>query len=186
MLQIGSLADRKSSLLQRGRRGCSIIIIIVMADQAVEDDIFVYTGGRAPQHVVNVIIDESVSEIAVMAFYDNRNLRCVNCHEGVKRIGREAFFRCPLLRQINLLGVKLIEAKAFYECRGLEDVEFGDVLETIGDGAFNQCIFSSCITFQSVRSIGNACFWGCTGITDVEFSENLERMEDMHLLDAQI
>ena len=111
-----------------------------------------------------------------MAFYDNRNLRCASCHEGVKRIGREAFYRCPLLRQINLLGVKLIEAKAFYECRGLEDVEFGDVLETIGDGAFNQCIFSPCITFQSVRSIGNASFWGCTGIADVEFSENLERI----------
>jgi hypothetical protein len=31
-----------------------------MADHAVGDDMFVYTGGRAPQHVVNAIIDESV------------------------------------------------------------------------------------------------------------------------------
>eukprot|EP00985_Skeletonema_marinoi_P016774 scaffold9060_cov108-Skeletonema_marinoi.AAC.1 len=140
-----------------------------MADQAVEDDIFVYTGGRAPQHVVNVIIDESVSEIDDMAFYDNRNLRCVNCHEGVKRIGREAFFRCPLLRQINLLGVKLIEAKAFYECRGLEDVEFGDVLETIGDGQLEMLAIGAALALQ---------MWNLVKIW--------KGLEDMHLLDAQI
>jgi hypothetical protein len=28
-----------------------------MADHAAGDDIFVYTGGRAPQHVVNAIIE---------------------------------------------------------------------------------------------------------------------------------
>ena len=35
-----------------------------MADHvAAGDDIFVYTGGQAPQHVVNAIIDESVKEM---------------------------------------------------------------------------------------------------------------------------
>jgi len=41
-----------------------------MADHAVGEDIFVYTGGRAPQHVVNAIIDESVEEIEYHAFGD--------------------------------------------------------------------------------------------------------------------
>ncbi len=48
-----------------------------MADHAAGDDIFVYTGGRAPQHVVNAIVDESVDEIDDEAFRNNRNLRSV-------------------------------------------------------------------------------------------------------------
>jgi hypothetical protein len=90
---------------------------IIMADQAVDaGDIFVYTGGRAPQHVINVIIDKSVKEIDRQAFYNNRNLRSVECHDGVERIGRHAFCSCPLLRQIKLPGVKLIEQGAFSNC----------------------------------------------------------------------
>ena len=45
----------------------------IMADHAAGDDLFVYTGGRAPQHVVNAIIDESVDEIDDTAFYNNPN-----------------------------------------------------------------------------------------------------------------
>ena len=54
-----------------------------MADHAAGEDIFVYAGGIAPQHVVNAIIDESVEEIDnVLAFYDNPNLRSVVCHDS--------------------------------------------------------------------------------------------------------
>ena len=53
-----------------------------MADHAAGDDIFVYTGGRAPQHVVNAIIDESVEEIDDGAFRNNPNLKSVVCHDG--------------------------------------------------------------------------------------------------------
>ena len=67
--------------VQRSAKG------IIMADHAAGDDIFVFTGGRAPQHVVNAIIDESVEEIDEWAFRNNRNLRSVVCHDRLLKVG---------------------------------------------------------------------------------------------------
>ena len=64
---------------------------------AGEDDIFVYTGGIAPQHVVNAIVDESVEEIDQDAFADNPNLRSVVCHDRVLKVGKGAFQSCSVL-----------------------------------------------------------------------------------------
>src|SRR6056300_223051 len=104
-----------------------------MADHAAGDDIFVYTGGRAPQHVVNAIIDESVEEIDEDAFYNNHNLRSVVCHDRVLKVGRWAFRGCRSLslKRINLPKVKTIGQGAFMNS-GIEELEFGEDLETIG------------------------------------------------------
>src|SRR5210317_476155 len=104
-----------------------------MADHAAGDDIFVYTGGIAPQHVVNAIIDESVEEIDNYAFFENPNLRSVLCHDGVLKVGKWAFGWCDSLQRVKMPDVKIIEDKAFDNCNSLVDVEF-DKLETVGNG----------------------------------------------------
>ena len=79
-----------------------------MADHADDDDyydgnIFVYRGGRAPQHVTHVRIDdESVDEIEENAFQYCKRLVQVETHDGIRKIGREAFYYCTSLRRINL------------------------------------------------------------------------------------
>ena len=88
-----------------------------MADHAAGDNIFVYTGGRAPQHVVNAIIDESVDEIDNEAFRNNPNLRSVVCHDRVLKVGACVFQSCSSLQRIKMPGVKLIGDGAFYYCR---------------------------------------------------------------------
>jgi hypothetical protein len=148
-----------------------------MADQAVDaGDVFFYTGGRAPQHVINVIIDKSVKEIDDEAFFNNPNLRSVEFHDGVERIGKWAFCECPLLSQIKLSGVKLIEQGAFSNCRGLEDVDFGDKLVTIGVRVLFNCTSLRSITMPSVRAIGEGAFGNCTVLTDAEFGKELEEL----------
>ena len=70
-----------------------------MADHAAGEDIFVYTGGVAPQHVVNAIIDESVEEIDDNAFDDNPNcgLWCVMIEYGKLENGHFiAAFHCSV------------------------------------------------------------------------------------------
>ena len=99
-----------------------------MADHAAGDDIFVYTGGIAPQHVVNAIIDESVEEIDNDAFRNNHNLKSVVCHDGLLKVGKQAFQSCSSLQHIKMPGVKIIEDCAFSGCNSLVDVEF-DKLE---------------------------------------------------------
>ncbi len=92
-----------------------------MADHAVDDgDIFVYRGGRATQRVTHVLIDKSVDEIEEFAFKDCRRLLQVDTHDGLRKVGEEAFINCTSLRRINLKSAIEIEENVFYNCDNLE------------------------------------------------------------------
>ena len=147
-----------------------------MADQADNDgdgDIFVYRGGRAPQHITHVLIDRSLDEIEEDAFLHCRQLLTVDTHDGLRKIGKGAFFRCYSLRRINLKSVVEIEGGAFYSCVNLVDVEFGDRLETIGECAFYACSLRH-LKLPSIVTIGSCAFMVCKYLTDIELSERLK------------
>ena len=99
-------------------------------DHAEEEDgdIFVYRGGRAPQHVTHVLIDKSVDVIEEEAFYRCRRLVKVETHDGIRKVELGAFWGCLTLPRINLASVTEICEVAFYRCHDLVDVEFGDKL----------------------------------------------------------
>ena len=148
-----------------------------MADHAVDDDfdgdIFIYRGGRAPQHITHVLIDESVDEIEEEAFKRYEHLLTVETHDGLRRVGKQAFERCRSLQQINLKSATGIEESAFYACENLESVEFGDRLETIGDYAFWRCALKH-VKLPSIITIGLYAFSDSERLTDIELSERLE------------
>ena len=150
-----------------------------MADHANDDgdreDIFIYTGGRAPLHVTRVRIDESVTEIDNDAFWNNRNLLEVEMHEEVSKVGRRAFGGCTSLRGIKLLGVEIIKESAFAGCTALE-LQFGCKLETIEKYAFHKCISLRNHTIPSVRNIEDKAFSHCKTLIDVVLPEGLETM----------
>ena len=75
-----------------------------MADHADDDVdnnniIYIYTGGRVPQHLKNIIthaiIDKSVREIDDEAFYNCPNLLDVKGHDGVETVRKWVFCSCP-------------------------------------------------------------------------------------------
>ena len=142
-----------------------------MADHAAGDDIFVYTGGRAPQHVVNAIIDESVDKIDEEAFCDNRNLKSVVCHDRVLKVGRCAFYNCRSLQRVKMPGVKIIEQLAFHGCNSLTHVEF-DKLERVGRHAFYFCSYLKRVKLPKVKSIGIGAFMD-SGVEELDFGKNL-------------
>ena len=151
-----------------------------MADHAVDDDFdgdtFIYRGRRAaPLHVTHVLIDESVDEIEDHAFRNCRHLVQVDTHNGLRRVGKCAFWKCKSLRRINLKSdVVEIDVSAFSGCNNLESVEFGDRLETIGQKAFEYCYSLKHPKLPSIISIGIGAFGDCTYLSDIEFSERLE------------
>ncbi len=148
-----------------------------MADHAEDDndgDIFVYRGGRAPQHVTHVIIDKSVDEIEERAFLLCKRLVKVETHDGIRKVGRYAFCRCKTLPQIDLKSVSEISSEAFQVCTNLADVQFGDELETIGEHAFSFCDSLEHLKLSSIVIIESDSFAFCPLLTDIEFSERLE------------
>ena len=150
-------------------------------DHAVEDDdfdgdIFIYRGGLAPLHVTHARIDESVDEIEDDALKHCEDLVHVETHDGIRRVGKMAFYRCKSLRQINLNSAVEIDRGAFHCCENLESVELGDRLETIGSTLFFQCKSLSHIKLSSIITIGASAFFSCKRLTDIEFSERLQTM----------
>ena len=144
-----------------------------MADNA-EGDIFVYKGGRAPLHVTHVLIDKSVDEIEEEAFRDCERLLQVETHDGIRKVGKRAFYNCKLLGQINLRSAVEIGYAAFYGCVSMADVEFGDELETIRTGALCGCNTLEHLKLPSIVNIKMGAFTGCTRLIDIELSERLE------------
>ena len=149
-----------------------------MADHADNDggdgdNIFVYRGGRAPQHITHARIDTSIDEIEDDAFENCENLLQVDTHDGIRKVGKQAFYHCRSLPQINLKSVVEIGQWAFRHCFNLADVEFGDRLETIGHSAFYHCSLQH-LKLPSIITIGTSAFYECTHLTDVELSERLE------------
>ena len=127
-----------------------------MADHAVDHfdgDIFIYRGGRAPQHVTHVLIDKSLDDIEEWAFAHCIHLLQVDTHDGIRRVGKDAFSWCESLRRINLKSAVEIDHNAFYKCENLESVEFGDRLETIGGSAFSGCTSITHLKLPSVITI---------------------------------
>ena len=157
-----------------------------MADHAVDeydgDDVFIYRGGRAPQHVTHVLIDKSADEIEDHAFRDCEHLVKVDTHDGLRRVGMYAFYCCKSLRRINLNSVFEIDICAFYNCGSLEYVEFGYRLETIWKHAFNGCFsLKALLKLPSIISIGSCAFYRCRSLTDIELSERLETIGESAL-----
>jgi hypothetical protein len=155
-----------------------------MADHAAGDDIFVYTGGIAPQHVVNAIIDKSVEEIDDEAFANNPNLRSVECHDRVLKVGTYVFQSCSSLQRLKMPGVKVIGDGAFFQCEGLTHVKF-DNLETVGNSAFFRCTSLQLIKLPKVKTIGKYAFAG-SGVQELELGEDLETIGSGAFYDSKL
>eukprot|EP00984_Skeletonema_dohrnii_P006179 scaffold2206_cov97-Skeletonema_dohrnii-CCMP3373.AAC.3 len=125
-------------------------------------DIFVYRGGRAPQHVTHVRIDKSVE---------------VETHNGIRKVGRRAFFGCNRIRSIDLRSAVEIGEDAFEACENLTGVKFGDKLETIGKWAFYECTSLERLKLPSVITIKFGAFHSCEALASIEFSERLETID---------
>ena len=148
-----------------------------LVDAGGGDDIFVYTGGRAPRDVKRVKIDESVDTIPQEAFADCEELTEVKGHNKLKKIERRAFYRCRRLKRLmKMNGVIEIAHHAFNGCTALSDLDF-DKLEIIGNCAFCFCYSLKLINLPSVRRVAENAFWRCTALTDAVFGENLEGIE---------
>jgi len=143
-----------------------------------EDEIYIYTGGRAPLNVTRVRIDESVTEINDFAFVCCVGLLEVETHDGITNIGKSAFQQCQSLIRINLLGVKVIEQFAFSGCIRLTVVEFSGTLERIGAFSFHGCESLRSVNLPSLRVLEEYAFSDCTGLTDVGLPEGLEEIKD--------
>ncbi|KAK1733377.1 leucine-rich repeat domain-containing protein, partial [Skeletonema marinoi] len=130
------------------------------------DGWYIYTGREVvPRHVTRVRIHESVTVIPAYAFYGNRTIKELDCHDRVKTVEEEAFANCTSLRVVRMPGVEVIERGAFFFCDALTDVEC-DKLEIIGRRAFDGCKSLTSINLPSAKIVERRAFAYCTALTN--------------------
>ena len=147
---------------------------------------YLYKGGSVPLHVTHLRIDKSIEDLADEIFSESSNIREVEMHDRVYRIGKLAFYNCRCLERISgATGVRVIDEGAFYRCTRLNDLEFGSKkLECIGLGAFSRCPSLRGLKIPSVRIVQGFAFQHCVNMTDLEFGEALERVEESAFLNC--
>ena len=84
-------------------------------------------------------IPEGVKTIGRYAFYGCDNIVTADIPESVETIGWHAFEDTAIIGFTGAEGVKTVENKAFYSCKNLVAIAFGDSLERVGENAFAGC-----------------------------------------------
>jgi hypothetical protein len=112
-----------------------------MADEAGNNNVFVYMGGnqRVPRNVRYVRIHKSVKIIYARAFAGCRALETVEFGDNLVLIEESAFSNCTSLRTIKIPKVRVIGEGAFMGCEQLTDAELSEDIHTIGHRAFIGC-----------------------------------------------
>jgi hypothetical protein len=81
---------------------------------------------------------------------------------GVRKIGRSAFFESPHLTSVRLPeGLETIERSAFAGCKGLRRVRIPDSVTEIGEWAFSDCASLVRLRLPSRASLEAQTFRGC-------------------------
>ena len=95
--------------------------------------------------------------------------------DGVRVIGRNAFYYCQSLESIELpASITKIDEYAFYECGSLKSATIPSNVRSIGDNAFSYCKSLESIDFpENLEFIGQYVFNGCEKLVSVSIPLNV-------------
>ena len=106
-----------------------------------------------------------VTKVGNNAFKDT-DITSITTPTGIVEIGVNAFFRCDLLKTVNLSeGIKNIYSAAFEYCSALETITIPEGTELLDSRVFANCTSLKEVDFPStITSIGSYFFTGCNNL----------------------
>ena len=124
--------------------------------------------------IKSVEIEDGVTSIGNVAFYNHSSLESVEIPNSVTNIGARAFHNCTGLTSVKLPeGLKKIESELFNSCSNLINIEIPDSVTSIGDAAFYGCRSLTDIEIPAgVKKIGMSTFNSCTNLKSIIFTGN--------------
>ena len=113
---------------------------------------------------------------SLIKFFEKKPNMTVIIPEGVKTIGKDAFYGSNVAEVIFQEGVTKIDSLAFYECKSLKKVVLPNSLRIIGDSAFAECESLTEIDIpDEVKEIKDGVFDNCSSLKRISLSAKLER-----------
>ncbi len=121
----------------------------------------------------------TIKEIKEYAFA-NSSIKVIKLHNGMKRIGKNAFASCERLRNILLPAqMEVIQEGAFQNCSQLPSIKLPKTVKTIEDNCFSGCVNLKTVEFSypsSCKVIGWSSFSGCQSLTHLFLPQGLEEI----------
>ena len=124
----------------------------------------------------NIVIPEDITEIPDYAF-SYSNIKSVELHDGVKKIGSCAFYGCQNIMSVDIKNVEILDNAAFSRCDNLIKIKSGNNLKKIGKGCFDSC--NSLLTLPDMTNLtelGEQAFSGCRALTSVRIPNNITKI----------
>ena len=123
-------------------------------------------------------IREGVKVIGKDAFFNCIFITSINIPERVTSIGKSAFYKCNSLKSINIPeSVTCIEDYAFAYCNSLKSINIPESVTNIGDGTFFYCKSLTSINIPDcVTSIG--VFFDCDSLTSINIPDSVTSIGD--------
>lgn len=114
----------------------------------------------SPIGVTDVIIEEGVTTIGKLAFYESDTLERLSIGNSVTGIGQAAFLNCTKLACVSIPdSVSIIADEAFSGCTSLTDLTISNSVTDIGSRAFLGCASLNSVTVpESVTNIDAKAF----------------------------
>ena len=144
-------------------------------DTSETNDVFVYTGEGgviAPQNVVRVRVDPSVTSIPDFAFIQRKKLVEAELCEGLVEIGEDSFSSCcHSITNISIPSTlrRICDAAFSHSLR--TTIHLNDGIESIGEGSFSHCIFTNFRVPPLITVIPEYMFMGCKSTFSLELPE---------------
>ena len=120
--------------------------------------------------IETLIVQNTVTRIGSQCFSKMSTLSSITFNEGLKEIGKGAFYGISLVNLQLPVTITKIEEKAFEQCRQLETLEFTPNSEMIiGDYAFRKCIKLSSFTIPTnLKTFNGKIIEGCVGLQSIQ------------------
>ena len=129
--------------------------------------------------IKKVVIENGVTNIGGLAFYECSNLSSITIPNSVTSIGTYAFDYCSGLTAITIPeAVTNIGNGVFYGCSGLTSIIIPESVTSIGESAFENCSALTSVKIpNSVTSIGKRAFENCSVLTSITIPEFVTSIE---------
>lgn len=107
--------------------------------------------------------------------FSNSDLKSIAIPEGVTRIGKNTFYQCDNLKEVNLpAGLSGIPDKSFSRCEGLESIVIPEGVTYIGERAFEYCEKLREVSLPSTLGrLDKYAFWWCRALESVSLPAGL-------------
>lgn len=130
--------------------------------------------------VTEIVLPESLTELASSAFADCISLVTVNIPSKISTIVSNAFKGCINLKNINCASkLEKIEWRAFYNCKRLNSFPFSDSIYSIGHEAFYGCFsLENVYLSKKIYQIESKAFYGCASIQNLTVPPNVHVIKE--------